>query len=88
MTTFLSAYPQHVWHTPLGHWPDFGEQAKANRLLPGQNLTHWLFQNAPNPPRASGVWRHQHSLAPFPISAIVTSLSDTSALPARSEQLR
>ena len=47
------------------------------------NSTDWLFQNPPNPPRASGAWRHPHSLAPFPIWAIVTSLSDTSVPPAR-----
>ena len=73
--------PQHVWHPPQGHWPGFGEQAKANRLLP--NSTNWLFPKSPKSSRASGAWRHPHSLAPFPIWAIVTSLSDTSTLPAR-----
>ena len=52
------------------------EQAKINRLLARQVstlLTDWFFQNSPNPPRASGAWRHS------PSRAIVTSLSDTSA---------
>ena len=44
------------------------------------NLTNWLFQISQNPPRASGAWPHSHSVALFPIWAIVTSLSDTSAL--------
>ena len=45
------------------------------------NSTNFL-QNSPSPPRASGAWRHSHLLAPFPIWAIVTSLSDTSSPPA------
>ena len=28
------------------------------------NSTNWLFQNPQNPPRASGAWRHPHSVAP------------------------
>ena len=44
----------------------------------GLNSTN-ILQNFQNPPRASGAWRHSHSLTPFPIWAIVTSLSDTSA---------
>ena len=49
----------------------------------GRTQLNWLFQNPPNPPRASDAWRHTHSLAPFSIWAIVTSLGDSSAPPAR-----
>ena len=49
----------------------------------GLNSTSWLFQNHPNPPHASGVWCHPHFVAPFPIWAIVTSLSDMSVPPVR-----
>ena len=68
-----------------GHWPGFGEQAKANRLLPRQvssQLTDF-FKISQNPLRSSGAWRHPHSVTPLPIWAIVIPLSDTSALPAR-----
>ena len=53
-----------------GHWPGFGEQAKANRLLPRQVSTRLtdFFKISQNPLRASGTWRHSHLLAPFPIS--------------------
>ena len=51
---------------------------------PGAELNSTDFlQNSQNPPRASGAWRHSHSLALFPIWAIVTSLSHTSASRAR-----
>ena len=52
----------------------------------GLNSSHWLFQNPQNPPHASGAWRHPHSVNPFPIWAIVISLSDTSASPARARE--
>ena len=68
---------------PSRAYPSQGlrEQAKVNHLLPRQDSTPLgLFQN---PPRASGARRHQHSVAPFPIWAIVTSLSDMSAPPVR-----
>ena len=42
-----------------------------------------FFKISPNPPCASGVWCHPHSVTLFPIWAIVTSLSDTSAPPTR-----
>ena len=61
------------------------EQAKANRLPPRQvssQLTDF-FKISPNPPRSSGTWRHPHSVTPLPMWAIVTSLNDTSAPPAR-----
>ena len=61
-------------------------QAKVNRLLrqlsTQLNSTHWLFKNSPNPLHASGAWHHSHLLTPFPIWAIVTSLSDTYSPPA------
>ena len=46
---------------------------------PEAELNSNFLQNSQNPPLASGAWRHLHSLATFPIWAIVTSLSDTSA---------
>ena len=49
----------------------------------GRSQLNWLFQISQNPPHASRVWHHPHSVAPFPIWAIVTSLSNTSAPPAR-----
>ena len=57
------------------------EQAKTNRLPPRQvsSLLTDFFKISQNPPRASGEWRHSHCVTPFPISANVTSLSDTSA---------
>ena len=42
------------------------KQVKANRLLPRQDSTPLIFFR--NPPRASGAWRHPHSVTPFPIS--------------------
>ena len=61
------------------------EQAKVNRLFPRQDSTPQtdFFKNPQNPPRASGAWCQPHSVTPFPIWAIVTSLSDTSDPPAR-----
>ena len=35
-----------------GHWPGFGEQAKANRLLPRQNSTQLTFSKSPKILRA------------------------------------
>ena len=60
------------------------EQAKTNRLPPRQvssQLTEF-FKISQNPPRSSGAWCHPHSVTPLPMWAIVTSLSDTSVLPA------
>ena len=54
-------------------------------LCPVLNFTNFL-QNSPNPPRASGAWRHSHLLSPFPTWTIVTSLSDTSAPPAHARE--
>ena len=59
------------------------EQAKVNRLLPRQDSTQLSFSKSQIPPRASGAWRHPHSVAPFPIWAIVTSLNDPSVPPVR-----
>ena len=78
---FIRPPPQHVWYPPQR-----SPRASESQLSSPEaelNSTHWLFQNPPNPPRASGAWRHSHSLALFPIWAIVTSLSDTSAPSAR-----
>ena len=50
---------------------------------------NWLFfsKSPKSSARAFGAWRHSHSLAPFPIWAIVTSLSDTYAPRARTPAL-
>ena len=48
-------------------------EQKPTVFSQGRTQLNWLFQNPQNPPRASGVWRHPHSLAPFSIWAIVTS---------------
>ena len=45
--------------------------------------THDFFKISQNPLHASGAWRHSHCVTPFPISDIVTRLSDTSAPCAR-----
>ena len=47
--------------------------------LNSTQLNSLTFSKFQNPPCASGAWRHSHSVAPFPIWAIVTSLSDMSA---------
>ena len=62
--------------------PQRAPKVAPTRSVCSLNSTNFL-QNSPNPPRASGAWRHLHSLAPFPIWAIVTSLSDTSTQRAR-----
>ena len=62
------------------------EQAKTNRLPhePGLISTPWLFQNLPKSSARFGcVTSFALSSARFPSRAIVTSLSDTSAPPAR-----
>ena len=73
--------PHLVRHLPMA----CASKRKSALLVrcPVVNSTNFL-QNSPNPPCASVAWRHSHLLAPFPIWAIVTSLSDTSAPPARS----
>ena len=50
----------HVWHPPQSHWPGFGEQAKANRLLPRQNSTQLTFSKSP---KSSACFRCVTSLA-------------------------
>ena len=40
---------------------------KSTVFFRGRTQLYWLFQISPNPPRASGAWRHSRSLAPFPI---------------------
>ena len=54
------------------------EQAKVNPSRPVSSLNSLtdFFKISPNPPRASGAWRHSR----FPSRTILTSLSDTSAL--------
>ena len=76
----LPPRPNLVRHLPQGHWPGFSEQAKVDpsRSVSSLNSTNFL-QNSQNPSRASNAWRHSHSLPPFPIRAIVISLSDMSA---------
>ena len=39
--------PKHMWYLPQGHWPGFGEQVKANRLLPRHNSTQLTFFKIP-----------------------------------------
>ena len=51
------------------------------------NSTNWLFQNSPNPLRASGAWRHSHSLAPFPISGFYCDISEWHVRSARARTL-
>ena len=63
-------------------WPLRAPKVNPSRPVSSLNSTKFL-QNSQNPPRASVAWRHSHLLTPFPIWAIVTSLSDTSAPPAR-----
>ena len=64
-----------------GHWPSYGEQAKANCLLPRQvsTLLTDFFKISQNLLRSYGVWRHPYSVTPLPMWAIVISLSDMSA---------
>ena len=45
------------------------------------HLNSDFFKISQNLPRSSGAWRHPHSITLLPMGAIVTSLSDTSALP-------
>ena len=75
------------WSSPTQHVRTRSRPPRASESQPSSSeaglTTNWLFQNPPNPPRASGAWRHPHSLAPFPIWAILTSVSDMSARPAR-----
>ena len=65
--------PQHVCTRRKAS----ASKRKSTIFSRGRTQLNWLFQNPPNPPRASGAWRHPHSLARFAIWAIVTSLSDT-----------
>ena len=54
-----------VRHLPQKHWPSFGVQAKASRLLPRQDSTQLTdFFKIPKilRARASGAWRHSHPL--------------------------
>ena len=75
-----------IWHPHLvRHLPKASASKRKSTLLlrcPVLNSINFL-QNSQNTPRASGAWLHSHLLSPFPIWAIVTSLSDTSAPPAR-----
>ena len=73
-----------IWAHIVRHLPKASANKRKSTLLvrcPVLNSTN-LFQNSPNPPRASGAWGHSHLLAPFPIWAIVRSLSDTFVPPA------
>ena len=45
-----------------------------------------FFKISQNALCASSAWRHPHSVTPFPICAIVTSLSDTFAPPVRARE--
>ena len=62
---FSSAPPHLVRHLPkasAGKW-----KSTLLVLCPVLNSTYGIFQNPPNPqnlPRASGAWRHPHSVAP------------------------
>ena len=76
--SFYSGFPppHFVRHLPKAS----ASKRKSTLLVRCAVLKSTNFlQNFPNPPRASSAWRHSHLLAPFPIWAIVTSLSDTSA---------
>ena len=83
--TFSSGFFICAPHHLVRHLPKASANKRKSTLLvrcPVLNSTNWLFQNPPNPPHASGAWRHSHLLVQFPIWAIVTSLSDTFASPA------
>ena len=86
-TIFLS-WLLHLsqWHAaPVAHkfvWPQRAPKVDPSRSESNSQLTH--FSQIPkSSSHAPGAWRHPHSLAPFPIWAIVTYLSDTSAPPVR-----
>ena len=57
---FSSAPPQHVWHPPQRS-PRVSESQPSRSVFSSQ-LTDF-FKIFPNPPRASGAWRHSDSLA-------------------------
>ena len=48
-----------------------------------QDSTHWLFQNPPNPPSASGAWRHSHPLVHLSIWDFYFDICERHILPAR-----
>ena len=61
------------------------EQVKTNRLPPRQvssQLTDF-FKISPNPPRASGAWRHPHSVTPVSHPGLLWDLWLTRLLCAR-----
>ena len=67
-------------------WLRRASESQPSSPEAGLNSTNWPFQNPPNPPRASGTWCYPHSVASFPVWAIVTSLSKTSAPRARARK--
>ena len=84
---FICPPTPHVLHPPQRspraseNKPSFPEAGLVStRPVSSSQLTDF-FKISQNPPRAFGVWRHSHSLAPrFASRAIVPSLSDTSPL--------
>ena len=75
---FICPPPPLVRHLPKASGLASVSKCKPTVFSRGRIQLNFL-QNSPYPPRASGVWHHSDLLAPFPIWAIVTSLSDTSA---------
>ena len=75
-SAFSSAPPHLVQHLPKAS----ASKRKPTVFFRGRTQLYELtFSKSRNPLRASGAWRHSHLLAPFPIWAIVTSLSETFA---------
>ena len=80
----FSICPHHLVRHPLQRPLACLRRASESHLSSSDSKTHLnstqlTFSKSPNPSRTSGAWRHPHSAAPFPIWAIMTSLSDTSA---------
>ena len=79
---FFICTPQHVWHPPLRS--PWASKSQPSSLEAGLISTNWLFQNLP---KSTARFRCMTSFAlaslRFPSRAIVTSLSDTSALRVR-----
>ena len=61
----------------------FVSPQRAPKVKPPRSASSFnsltFFKFPQNAPRASGAWHHSHPPTPFPMWAIVTSLSDTSA---------
>ena len=77
---FICPHLQHVWHPP--QWSPRASENQSSHSVSSSQLTDF-FKISQNPPRSSVAWLHSHCVTSFPISAIVTSLSDTSVPRAR-----